>query len=48
MKTRFRMVMMAHPGPGIGFHKRFMWWIIIPPTPDVVVSLESLPLLADI
>src|SRR5260221_14396947 len=32
MKTRFRMVMIAHPGPGIGFHKRFMWWIIIPPT----------------
>ncbi len=29
---RFRMVMIAHPGPGIGFHKRFMWWIIIPPT----------------
>src|SRR5258705_11101488 len=34
MKTRFRMVMIAHPGPGIGFHKRFMWQIIIPPTPD--------------
>ncbi len=33
MKTRFRMVMIAHPGPGIGFHKRFMWQIIIPPTP---------------
>src|SRR5260221_11116637 len=33
MKTRFRMVMIAHPGPGIGFHKRFMWRIIIPPTP---------------
>src|SRR5258707_3842671 len=32
MKTRFRMVMIAHPGPGIGFHKRFMWQIIIPPT----------------
>src|SRR6266436_8265654 len=32
MKMRFRMVMIAHPGPGIGFHKRFMWWIIIPPT----------------
>src|SRR5258707_6093950 len=32
MKTRFRMVMIAHPGPGIGFHKRFMWRIIIPPT----------------
>src|SRR5258707_12402849 len=30
MKTRFRMVMIAHPGPGIGFHKRFMWQIIIP------------------
>src|SRR5258706_14651374 len=29
MKTRFRMVMIAHPGPGIGFHKRFMWQIII-------------------
>ncbi len=24
--------MIAHPGPGIGFHKRFMWRIIIPPT----------------
>ncbi len=24
--------MIAHPGPGIGFHKRFMWQIIIPPT----------------
>src|SRR6266446_8592441 len=33
MKTRFRMVMIAHPGPGIGFHKQFMWQIIIPPTP---------------
>src|SRR5258708_11552089 len=33
MKTRFRMVMIAHPGPGIGFHKRFMWRIIILPTP---------------
>src|SRR5258707_513273 len=33
MKMRFRMVMIAHPGPGIGFHKRFMWQIIIPPTP---------------
>src|SRR5258708_14166818 len=32
MKTRFRMVMIAHPGPGIGFHKQFMWQIIIPPT----------------
>src|SRR5260221_13254218 len=32
MKTRFRMVMIAHPGPGIGFHKQFMWRIIIPPT----------------
>ena len=32
MKTRFRMVMIAHPGPGIRFHKRFMWQIIIPPT----------------
>src|SRR6266446_2730623 len=32
MKMRFRMVMIAHPGPGIGFHKRFMWRIIIPPT----------------
>src|SRR5258707_15292328 len=29
MKTRFRMIMIAHPGRGIGFHKRFMWWIII-------------------
>src|SRR5258708_15844415 len=35
MKTRFRMVMIAHPGPGIGFHKRFMWRIIIPPTTDM-------------
>src|SRR5258708_5118932 len=33
MKMRFRMVMIAHPGPGIGFHKQFMWRIIIPPTP---------------
>src|SRR5260221_5300999 len=33
MKMRFRMVMIAHPGPGIGFHKRFMWRIIILPTP---------------
>src|SRR5258708_7973922 len=33
MKTRFRMVMIAHPGRGIGLHKRFMWRIIIPPTP---------------
>src|SRR5258707_13460220 len=33
MKMRFRMVMIAHPGPGIGFHKRFMWWIIILPAP---------------
>ena len=24
--------MIAHPGPGIGFHKRFMWQIIILPT----------------
>src|SRR5258708_10467698 len=32
MKTRFRMVTIAHPGPGIGFHKRFMWRIIILPT----------------
>src|SRR5258708_35719994 len=32
MKMRFRMVMIAHPGPGIGFHKQFMWQIIIPPT----------------
>src|SRR5260221_14602802 len=33
MKMRFRMVMIAHPGPGIRFHKQFMWQIIIPPTP---------------
>src|SRR5258707_2119629 len=32
MKTRFRMIMIAHPGCGIGFHKQFMWRIIIPPT----------------
>src|SRR5258708_10730881 len=32
MKKRFRMVMIAHHGPGIGFNKRFMWRIIIPPT----------------
>src|SRR5260221_10569491 len=32
MKMRFRMVMIAHPGPGIGFHKQFMWQIIILPT----------------
>src|SRR5258707_9038323 len=36
MKMRFRMVMIAHPGPGIGFHKRFMWQIIIPPTTAVL------------
>ena len=35
MKMRFRMVMIAHPGPGIGFHKWFMWWIIILPTPEL-------------
>src|SRR5260221_392059 len=35
MKTRFRMVMIAHPGPGIGFHKQFMWQIIILPTTDI-------------
>src|SRR5258708_16011477 len=39
MKTRFRMVMIAHPGPGIGFHKRFMWQIIIPPTTVIKESL---------
>src|SRR5258708_9209458 len=33
MKTRFRMVMIAHPGPGIGFNQLFMWRIIILPTP---------------
>src|SRR5260221_12752601 len=33
MKMRFRMFMIAHPGPGIRFHKRLMWRIIIPPTP---------------
>src|SRR5258708_24980441 len=33
MKRRFRMVMIAHPGPGIRFQKHFMWQIIIPPTP---------------
>src|SRR5258705_13401894 len=38
MKTRFRMVMIAHPGPGIGFHKRFMWRIIIPPTAEQSLS----------
>src|SRR5258708_24939761 len=38
MKTRFRMVMIAHPGPGIGFHKRFRWRIIILPTPGHVTS----------
>src|SRR5258708_39553291 len=32
MKTRFRMIMIAHPGRGIGFHKQFMWQIIILPT----------------
>src|SRR5258708_545744 len=32
MKMRFRMVMIAHPVPGIGFHKRFMSRIILPPT----------------
>src|SRR6266446_2212004 len=39
MKTRFRMVMIAHPGPGIGFHKRFMWQIVIPPTPAAMSKL---------
>src|SRR5258706_115628 len=47
MKTRFRMVMIAHPGPGIGFHKRFMWQIIIPPTmsffPDQHFSIPVTP-----
>src|SRR5260221_3629082 len=38
MKTRFRMVMIAHPGPGIGFHKRFMWRIIIPPTTSITMD----------
>src|SRR6266436_9741839 len=41
MKTRFRMVMIAHPGPGIGFHKRFMWRIIIPPTPGISCYVAS-------
>src|SRR6266481_4015900 len=39
MKTRFRMVVIAHPGPGIGFHKRFMWQIIILPTTDGCVQM---------
>src|SRR5260221_6167845 len=39
MKPRLRMVMIAHPGPGIGFHKRFMWRIIIPPTPFHTIRL---------
>src|SRR5258708_447608 len=39
MKTRFRMVMIAHPGPGIGFHKRFMWQIIILPTPGHIAKV---------
>src|SRR5258708_31831065 len=42
MKTRFRMVMIAHPGPGIGFHKRFMWRMIILPTlGELKVFLEN-------
>src|SRR5260370_11020949 len=43
MKMRFRMVMIAHPGPGIGFHKRFMWRIIIPPTPVISYSCGKPP-----
>ena len=39
MKMRFRMVMIAHPGPGIGFHKRFMWQIIIPPTTGLLQTI---------
>src|SRR6266436_6815880 len=42
MKTRFRMVMIAHPGPGIGFHKRFMWQIIIPPTAEEAKVFQNL------
>src|SRR6266436_5425116 len=41
MKMRFRMVMIAHPGPGIGFHKRFMWRIIIPPTVHALQRLKA-------
>src|SRR5258708_1039174 len=40
MKMRFRMVMIAHPGPGIGFHKQFMWQIIIPPTAHSLMRLN--------
>jgi len=34
IKTRFRTVMIAHPGPGTGLHKWFMWQIIILPTAE--------------
>src|SRR6266478_5325976 len=43
MKTRFRMVMIAHPGPGIGFHKRFMWRIIILPTMLRILFWSAFP-----
>src|SRR5258708_39949421 len=42
MKMRFRMIMIAHPGRGIGFHKRFMWRIIIPPTTDLCIYFWNL------
>src|SRR5258708_35753206 len=42
MKTRFRMIMIANPGHGIRFHKQFMWWIIIPPTPDIGFAITKL------
>src|SRR5260221_6210329 len=41
MKMRFRMVMIAHPGPGIGFYKRFMWQIIILPTTVIPPTMEK-------
>ena len=34
--------MIAHPGRGIGFHKRFMWRIIIPPTTDLCIYFWNL------
>src|SRR5258708_32254962 len=42
IKTRFRIIMIAHPGHGIRFHKRFMWRIIIPPTPVPLYYISCL------
>jgi len=37
------MAMIAHPGPGTGLHKRFMWRIIIiilPTTSSMLPALD--------